>query len=255
MSETNSFEPFPKMARLSRECVITEKIDGTNAQIFIWDAPSVTAESRPTTGLIEECAGGNFRPAGIPWLWEDKELGVYVAAGSRNKWLTTEKNGDNYGFARWVADNVNDLKRLGHGRHFGEFWGAGIQRRYGLTEKRFSLFNTERWKPAPDNGGIFFDSTVVSLPGLTVVPVLYQGVFNTQECNIALNMLYTSGSAAAPGFMDPEGIVIWHEAARVLFKKTIKDDEKPKGLNAVISPSALVAGVDAANQVFCNKKG
>ena len=29
------FEPFPKIARLSRPCVITEKIDGTNAQIYI----------------------------------------------------------------------------------------------------------------------------------------------------------------------------------------------------------------------------
>jgi hypothetical protein len=27
------FAGFPKIARLSRECVITEKIDGTNAQI------------------------------------------------------------------------------------------------------------------------------------------------------------------------------------------------------------------------------
>jgi hypothetical protein len=29
------FESFPRMARLSRECVISEKIDGTNAQIAI----------------------------------------------------------------------------------------------------------------------------------------------------------------------------------------------------------------------------
>lgn len=29
------FKEFPKMGRLSRECVVTEKIDGTNAQIYI----------------------------------------------------------------------------------------------------------------------------------------------------------------------------------------------------------------------------
>jgi len=29
------FVSFPKIARLSRECVITEKIDGTNASIYI----------------------------------------------------------------------------------------------------------------------------------------------------------------------------------------------------------------------------
>ena len=31
------FSQFPKMARLSREIVITEKIDGTNAQVLITD--------------------------------------------------------------------------------------------------------------------------------------------------------------------------------------------------------------------------
>ena len=30
-----NFIEFPKMARLSREAIITEKIDGTNASIFI----------------------------------------------------------------------------------------------------------------------------------------------------------------------------------------------------------------------------
>ena len=29
------FTEFPKMARFARECIITEKIDGTNAQVFI----------------------------------------------------------------------------------------------------------------------------------------------------------------------------------------------------------------------------
>ena len=29
------FEEFPKMPRLTREMIITEKIDGTNASIFI----------------------------------------------------------------------------------------------------------------------------------------------------------------------------------------------------------------------------
>lgn len=29
------FKEFPKIARLSREAIITEKIDGTNASIFI----------------------------------------------------------------------------------------------------------------------------------------------------------------------------------------------------------------------------
>ena len=41
--------------------------------------------------------------------------------------------------------------------------------------------------------------------------------------------LRTFGSVAVPSFMDPEGVVIYHEAAKQYFKVTVKDDEKPKG--------------------------
>jgi hypothetical protein len=42
----NEFAEFPKMARLSRECIITEKIDGTNAQICITDDGQMLVGSR-----------------------------------------------------------------------------------------------------------------------------------------------------------------------------------------------------------------
>jgi hypothetical protein len=45
----------------------------------------------------------------------------------------------------------------------------------------------------------------------------------------ALKSLTENGSRAAPGFMNPEGIVIFHIASRHLFKKTLLNDEKPKG--------------------------
>jgi len=105
-TSNDDFVAFPKIARLSRECVISEKIDGTSAQILITD-----------DGQIK--------------------------AGSRSRWLTPEN--DNFGFAAWVADNKEELLTLGVGRHFGEWWGEGIQRNYGLKERRFSLFNTIRW--------------------------------------------------------------------------------------------------------------
>lgn len=104
------FKPFQKIARLNREVLVTEKIDGTN---------------------------------GLVWIAED---GVEMRAGSRSRWITPEA--DNFGFAKWVADNAEELRRLGPGYHYGEWWGAGIQRRYGLTEKRFSLFNVSRWADA-----------------------------------------------------------------------------------------------------------
>lgn len=171
------FVEFPKMARLSREIIVTEKIDGTNAQVHITD-------------------DGEF----------------YV--GSRTRWITPEQ--DNFGFAAWAYANREELMQLGPGSHFGEWWGAGIQRRYGLDHKRWSLFNTARW------GG--------SRPACChVVPVLYAGPFDTFEIETVLQKLSFDGSAAAPGFMKPEGVVVYHTAGRVGFKKTIEKDEQPKG--------------------------
>lgn len=177
-----SFVEFPKMPRLTREIIVTEKIDGTNAQVFIND---------------------------------DGE----ILAGSRNRWVTPDA--DNYGFARWVEDHRNELAALGPGRHFGEWWGSGIQRRYGLTggDKRFSLFNVARWgADRPEC--------------CSVVPVLYRGLFDTAAIDAALESLRTNGSLAAPGFMNPEGVVVFHVAGNVGFKKTIHKDELPKGLAA-----------------------
>lgn len=175
------FTPFPKIPRLNRGCVVTEKMDGTNASIFISDDQTV------------------------------------MLAGSRNRWLTLES--DNFGFAKWVCDHRDELvEKLGPGRHFGEWWGVGIQAGYGLSERRFSLFNTGRWTPENTEGCCF-----------GVVPVLYQGPFTTLAVEQAVDRLRIEGSRAAPGFMKPEGVIVWHEAARQLFKVTCHKDESPKG--------------------------
>lgn len=178
----NEFVPFQKIARLNREIVVSEKIDGTNAQIFIDD------------------------------------LGQTMQVGSRNRWI--DEKTDNHGFHRWAMENKEELMKLGPGAHFGEWWGAGIQRRYGLTEKRFSLFNVARWA----DGG-----KEIRPKCCHVVPILYRGLFEDFNPVATCAALAATGSVAAPGFMDPEGIVVYHVAAKQLFKKTIKDDEKPKG--------------------------
>lgn len=184
------FEDFPKMARLSREIIITEKIDGTNAQIAITELNGHAAE-----GAIYQADG----------------LALY--AGSRTRWITPED--DNFGFAAWALEHAEELMGLGIGRHFGEWWGAGIQRKYGMQDKRFSLFNVARWAEArPDC--------------CLVVPTLYRGDFTTQAVTDVLKLLETNGSMAAPGFMDAEGVVVFHTAANMGFKKTIKKDEVPK---------------------------
>lgn len=194
------FVEFPKMPRLSREVIVTEKIDGTNAQVTIVELEGFAAPLPPV-------------------VWQRDGLAMY--AGSRSRWITPET--DNFGFATWVRDNAEDLVKLGPGSHFGEWWGAGIQRRYGLTEKRFSLFNVDRWgqeRPACCH----------------VVPILYRGLFDTAEINAALRRLEEHGSYAAPGFMNPEGVVVFHVAGRIGFKKTIEKDELPKGLAAKEKP-------------------
>ncbi len=187
------FKEFPKIPRLSRDVVISEKIDGTNGCILITES-----EGYPIEGAI---------------LQED---GLAVFAGSRTRWITPEQ--DNHGFAKWVLQNKDELYGLGIGLHHGEWWGQGIQRGYGLKEKRFSLFNTHKW------------SDDAARPACCcVVPVLYTGVFDTATIDNVLRLLAETGSHAAPGFARPEGIVIYHTAGNLMFKKTILNDEKPKG--------------------------
>lgn len=107
--EPPEFHPFPKIPRLFRPIVITEKIDGTNASVHVGEDGS-------------------------------------VRAASRQRWITPED--DNFGFATWVAANRDELLKLGPGAHFGEWWGKGIQRNYGRLDRVFSLFNTAKWSDA-----------------------------------------------------------------------------------------------------------
>lgn len=178
---TTDFEKFASIPRLKRSCTITEKIDGTNAQILITESGE-------------------------------------VRAGSRNRWVTPED--DNFGFATWVQEHRDALvAELGVGRHYGEWWGMGIQRRYGLTERRFSLFNTSRW-------------SADALKLCHVVPVLYQGQFDTSAIDAALERLRQHGSIAAPGFLKPEGVVVFHQQSGGLFKVTLDNNDAHKGQEA-----------------------
>lgn len=97
---------------------------------------------------------------------------------------------------------------LGRGYHYGEWWGRGIQRGYGLKERRFSLFNVERWRDAfgPFGPGGTGNNAVWAPDCCRVVPVLYRGAeFDTLEVHDMLDRLSEKGSYAAPAFMRPEG--------------------------------------------------
>jgi hypothetical protein len=173
------FVAFKKIPRLFRDVTITEKIDGTNAQIFI-------------------------TPDG------------QILAGKRSGYCTPEK--DNFGFAAWVRDNKEELLKLGPGRHFGEWYGRGINRNYGLQDRRFALFHTNGILSKPDCVG--------------VVPVLYHGLFSTGVVRDCVQRLIQDGSILVPGWMKPEGVVVFHEKAGQLFKVTVENDEQPKGVKS-----------------------
>lgn len=180
------FQPWPKIFRVNREVIITEKIDGTNAAIVITD--------------------------------DD------IYAQSRSRVITPQD--DNFGFAAWVESNKHELREtLGHGRHFGEWWGRGIQRTYGLSERRFSLFNVSRWEAnADDNFRCVQSPLCYVVPTLGIVQSLASPAINEYVENLR------EGSYAALGFDKPEGIVVFQPASNYMFKVTCEKDESPKSL-------------------------
>jgi hypothetical protein len=101
------FKPFSDIKRIGKlEVNVTQKIHGTNAQVYITDDGQ-------------------------------------VYAGSRTRWLSIEN--DNYGFAKFVEENKEALLAcLGPGHHFGEWAGPGINSGEGLPRKTLVLFDF--WK-------------------------------------------------------------------------------------------------------------
>lgn len=214
------FQGWPKIPRLASQFVITEKIDGTNAAVLI----------EP-----ESPVGEHLHPARLA------EVDTHhIFAQSRTRFITPES--DNFGFAAWVKENAENLVEiLGPGRHFGEWWGNGIQRGYGLPrgERRFSLFNITRYNPfenfmdlrsAQSAGETLFPT----LPTLGLVPVL---TWCNDDANMksqadwvqdSLSWLWAKGSCAVykPVFYRPEGVVLFHTRSGQTFKAYCDESEK-----------------------------
>ncbi len=193
------FQGFEKIPRLSKKACVTEKIDGTNGQIYI---ASLRSDLRGQAGWADLALKG---------MVEDESSNLYIFAGSRNRWLKPGGKDDNFGFAAWVKENADELFKLGPGRHFGEYWGRGIGRNYGLEERRFSLFNSARWGAHNPN----------TPSCCSVVPVLAHCTLDMVDD--VMVRLKEQGSSAAPGFMDPEGVIVYYE--RQLYKKTFEHDQ------------------------------
>lgn len=103
------FKAYKKTSRLENvTCRITEKLDGTNALIYI-----------------------------------DHDTNT-ILAGSRSRWLmANSKTKDNFGFGAWVEANRDELLKLPNGYHYGEWVGKGIQRGYNMSDRQLYLFNQD----------------------------------------------------------------------------------------------------------------
>ena len=190
------FEKFQSLKRMKRNCTITEKIDGTNAQIQFDVEGNLLVGSR-TREIWPE--GTEGKPRGC----------------------------DNSGFAAWVYKHKNPLFNfLGEGRHYGEWCGLDIQRKYALDHKKFLLFNTARFSPCRQN--IPEDLKEI---GLGSVPVLFEGIFTTDAVDRVMQELLNNGSYINNKFKNPEGVVIYHHALKDYFKVTYDHDMTGKGLN------------------------
>lgn len=113
--EFKSFGKIENIKKFNSRMVITQKINGTNAQIFI----------------------------------KKRDDGSYcVLAGSRNRWLTVDN--DNYGFCAWLENNLDAIiDFFGEGRWYGEWAGNGISAGEGLPDKNFVMFDWHRRKDMP----------------------------------------------------------------------------------------------------------
>ena len=165
---TNEFE-FRKWAKTKRfvdvEMVITQKMDGTNAQILF------SKDSTPDD--------------------------IRVMAGSRNRWLSSDK--DNFGFHEFVAINYKELfAALGPGRHYGEWCGPQIQTTEGLDVRKFFTFNSSKEidstfqhlvSPVAElyRGPIDLHKIIESLEALTVHGSYYNGFHPVEGIIVSLS--------------------------------------------------------------------
>lgn len=230
------FEGWPKTPRLSNGGVtITEKIDGTNACVIIFPIDTVEAWGQDA-----------IDHGGVAWVHDPVRADIQYLVGAQSRKRLIFPDADNAGFARWVQDNAAELvDLLGPGRHFGEWWGQGIQRRYGMDHKVFSLFNWHKWsKVAKD-----WDEWSERARGvnMTYVPALYIGKFSDVNIQNTLDFLRENGSVAAAEWgvtgQPAEGVVIRHRDLGGNLKAFVENDDVPKYF--LQGPGSVIQDIEA----------
>jgi hypothetical protein len=194
------FKSWGSTTRENKNKTITEKLDGTNACVVIYNGE--------------------------------------VKAQSRKRIITPED--DNYGFAKWVYGNAEMLtKTLGYGYHYGEWYGEGIQKNpLGIEGKRFALFHATKYTEGNgfDLERVDGLETVPLLHhgqcDVWTIPNIMQDLetYGTKVKGAKTETL----KSEIPGFgdtmfqfdraADAEGIIIWNNETRTRTKMLLKDD-------------------------------
>lgn len=188
---------------------VTEKIDGHTIILHIDRLKRMCGSQATLVRAGDVMQMGNSKP---------EFYRVWVQ--NRQRIVTPES--DVAGVAAWARDNaVGLVTLLGEGVHAGEWWGYKICRGYGLPrgDRRFSLFNTARWG----------SKLLADVPGLSITPVLWEGVLgpsNMSDLLDVMDKLRTGGSHAAPGYLHPEGVVVYHQGADTMMKYVFPDERK-----------------------------
>lgn len=186
------FKGWGSTPRWHKGLTITEKIDGTNACVVIYDGQ--------------------------------------VKAQSRKRMITPDD--DNFGFAKWVYDNAGVLMdTLGYGYHYGEWFGEGIQKNpLGIEGKRFALFHATKY--TEDNGyelnkvdGL---ETVPLLHwgpcDLFTIPQIMTDL-DSYGSNVKGAKLIAQGYDFEPDeHAAAEGIIVWHKETQQKYKILLEDD-------------------------------
>lgn len=185
------FKGWGSTPRWHKGLTVTEKINGTNACVLIYDGQ--------------------------------------VKAQSRKRMITPDD--DNYGFAKWVYDNAGVLMdTLGFGYHYGEWFGPGIQGNpLGVESKRFALFHATKY--TEDNGYELnkvdgLETVPLLFHGqanwMTIGDIL-QGL-DTWGTNVTGAKSWIDEETGFSHSAAAEGIIVWHKETQQKYKILLEDD-------------------------------
>ena len=194
------------------EVTLTEKLDGHTAMIHI---ERVRRSRLLRATLVSDSDVVTQVPAKMDDYSGVTRRTEVWRVWAQNQTRPLSRHHDMSGLAAWVEDHARELvATLGPGVHSGTWWGYKIRRGYGLPvgDRRFSLFNTARWR--------YLDGSQV--PGLYCVPILWQGLLTPEGLvtpeTLRHEKLGMKESLAVPGYEHPQGVILYHHDGNMMFQ-------------------------------------